>query len=93
MANNFHSRHGEVDLIMQDKDTLVFIEVKYRKNSQFGGAIAAVSPTKKQKLTKTAKFFLHQRGLNEYNTSCRFDVIAIEGDNHHPTINWLKNAF
>ncbi len=80
VAKNFHSRNGEIDLIMQDNGTVVFVEVKYRKNSQFGGAIAAVSSAKQQKLHKTAKFFLHQQGLNE-------------GNNDQPTITWLKNAF
>ncbi len=92
-TQNFHSRHGEIDLIMKDNDMIVFIEVKYRKNNLFGGAIAAVTAEKQQKLAKTAKFFLHQQGLNEYNTTCRFDVIAIEGDANHPDISWLKNAF
>ncbi len=93
LDKNFHSRHGEIDLIMKDADYLVFIEVKYRKNNQFGGAISAVSASKQQKLHKTAQFFLHQQGLNEYNTHCRFDVVAIEGDPHLPKIHWLKNAF
>ncbi|WP_241242150.1 YraN family protein [Thalassotalea sp. G2M2-11] len=90
---NFHSRFGEIDLIMQDDDCLVFIEVKFRQKSNFGGAINAVNHTKQQKLHQTAKFFLQQHGLNEYNTSCRFDVVAIEGTTNPPNITWLKNAF
>ncbi|MEW6990358.1 YraN family protein [Colwelliaceae bacterium 6441] len=93
LTKNFHSRHGEIDLIMQDGDVIVFIEVKYRKNNHYGGAISAVTPKKQQKIIKTATFFLHQQGLNEYNTACRFDVIAIEGDKDHPNTEWLKNAF
>jgi len=93
LANNFHCRLGEIDLIMQDGDVISFIEVKYRKNSHFGGAIYAVTASKQQKLTKTAKFFLQKQGLNEYNTTCRFDVVAIEGGKSSPEITWLKNAF
>jgi len=93
LTRNFHCRAGEIDLIMNDDGVICFIEVKYRKSNQFGGAISAVTSKKQQKLTKTAQFFLQQRGLNEYNTNCRFDVVAIEGGSHHPQITWLKNAF
>jgi len=90
---NFHCRKGEIDLIMKDGDTLVFIEVKYRKNNNFGGAISAVSQSKQQKIKHCVAFFLHKANLNEYNTPCRFDVIALEGDINQPQVTWLKNAF
>lgn len=90
---NYHCRQGEIDLIMKDDNSLIFIEVKFRKNNHFGGAISAVTHNKQQKIIKTATFYLQQHQLNEYNTACRFDVIAIEGDIKHPKINWLKNAF
>lgn len=92
LTQNFHSRNGELDLIMKEQDCFVFVEVKYRKNKHFGGAINAITPTKQQKILKTATFFLQQQGLNAYNTPCRFDVVAIDGDNP-PEITWLKNAF
>jgi len=88
-----HCRQGEIDLIMHHGDTLVFIEVKYRKNTNFGGAIAAVSASKQKKIKHCAVFFLHKAQLNEYNTPCRFDVIALEGDINNPKVTWLKNAF
>jgi putative endonuclease len=90
---NFHSRQGEIDLIMLEDDTYVFIEVKYRKNRLFGGAIAAIPASKQQKIKHCVTFYLHQAGLNEYNTSCRIDVIALQGDITQPQITWLKNAF
>ena len=93
VANNVHCRQGEIDLIMKDHDTFVFIEVKYRKNTSFGGAIAAIPYKKQQKIIKTATIYLQQQGLKEYNTPCRFDVVAIDGDLNHPEITWLKNAF
>jgi len=92
-SKNFHSRQGEIDLVMNDDGTIVFVEVKYRKSGHFGGAIATITDTKRKKLTKTAKVFLHQHGFNEYNTDCRFDVIAIEGESSSPNVTWLKNAF
>ena len=93
LDTKFHCRLGEIDLVMKDQSTIVFIEVKYRKNSLFGGAISAVSPKKQQKIIKTALFYLQHRGLKEYNTPCRFDVVAILGNFNYPDISWLKNAF
>jgi putative endonuclease len=92
IANNFHCRRGELDLIMRDGDTLVFVEVKYRKGSYFGGAIAAITPSKVTKIKQSIVFYLHQAGLNEYNTPCRIDIVTLQGDLHHPHVNWLKNA-
>ena len=93
LTQNFHCRYGEIDLIAKSENTIVFIEVKYRSKNQFGGAIAAVSAMKQQKIRATAQFFLQQQRLNEYNTDCRFDVIAIDGCISTPEITWLPNAF
>jgi len=90
---NFRSKFGEIDLIMLDKDTYVFVEVKYRKNNKYGGSLMAVSHSKQQKIRLCAKFYLQKQQLNEYNTPCRFDIVALEGDIETPQINWLKNAF
>ncbi len=90
---NVHSRLGEIDIIMKEDKTFVFVEVKYRSSANFGGAISAISPKKQQKIKKTAAFYLQQCGLNEYNTPCRFDVVALEGNINNPEIIWLKNAF
>ena len=93
IERNFHSRQGEVDLIMLDGNTYVFVEVKYRKSKGFGGAIAAISASKQKKVKHCITFYLHQRGLNEYNTPCRIDVVTLEGDIVQPQVTWLKNAF
>ena len=93
IERNFHSRQGEIDLIMLDGDTYVFVEVKYRKSKDFGGAIAAVSTSKQKKIKQCVTFYLHQNSLNEYNTPCRVDVVALEGDITQPDVTWLKNAF
>ncbi len=88
VCQNYYCRMGEVDLIMQDQDTLVFIEVRYRKNSDFGGALASITTAKQKKLIKTAKHYLAQL---EYEPYCRFDAIAIE--QHSNTLEWIQNAF
>ena len=92
-CRNFTCKMGEIDLIMADHEQIIFVEVKYRKCNNFGGALAAVNKQKQIKLQKTAHYYLQKQRLNVYNTSCRFDVVAIENDLHHPEITWLKNAF
>ena len=87
LQRNFLSRYGEIDLIMQDDDTVVFIEVRYRKNSHYGGAAASVTRTKQQRIIKTARYYQQYRAQQ----SMRFDVVAVEGT--PPRIEWIKNAF
>ena len=88
ITSNFSTKAGEVDLIMKDADTLVFIEVRYRKNTNFGGAAASVTPKKQQRIIKAALAF-QQRYSPQ--SAMRFDVVAIEGD--VTDINWIKSAF
>ena len=90
---NYHCRNGEIDLIMLDGDTYVFIEVKYRKNNKFGGALAAISPSKQKKVKHCVTYYLQHVGLNEYSTCCRVDVITLDGQISQPKLAWLKNAF
>ena len=88
VAQNFSGRFGELDLIMRDGDTLVFVEVRYRRSSQFGGAVASIDARKQRKLIATAQGYLQQ---HPHDGPCRFDVIAIgEGANG---VEWLQNAF
>jgi len=78
---------------MFEEETLVFVEVKYRKRKDFGGAISSISQSKQQKIRKCAIFYLQKSGFNEYNTPCRFDVVILQGDINNTEITWLKNAF
>jgi putative endonuclease len=82
---NFRCKTGEIDLIMRDRDALVFVEVRRRNNQRFGGAAASVTAVKQAKLLSAAQVFL-KRYANQ--PPCRFDVIAIEAGQ----IEWLKNA-
>ncbi|GAA5523940.1 UPF0102 protein RPA0323 [Microbulbifer aestuariivivens] len=90
IEQNFHTRCGEIDLIARDGETLVFVEVRFRKNRTFGGAAASVDRRKQQKLLAAANSFLQQRRLD---SPCRFDVIAIEGSDSGQSIDWIKGAF
>ncbi|MDN3653542.1 YraN family protein [Thalassotalea ponticola] len=93
LASNVSSRFGEIDLVMQDNDCIVFVEVKFRNNNDYGLAAEMVNSSKQQKIIKTAQIFLQKQRLNEYNTHCRFDVVSITGKESTPTICWHKNAF
>jgi putative endonuclease len=90
-ARNVSFSTGEIDLIMSDGPQLVFVEVRFRQNSEFGGAAASVDEKKQKKLIKTAQLYLQQQYGNR-PPSCRFDVIAIQGDKKHFNVNWIKNA-
>lgn len=86
ITTNFSAKTGEIDLIMQTKDTLIFVEVRYRKNSNFGGAAASITRQKQHRIIRTANLY-----LQKYPTSlsCRFDVIAITANQ----LEWIPNAF
>ncbi|MDO6562875.1 YraN family protein [Amphritea sp. 1_MG-2023] len=93
---NFHCRFGEIDLIMRDRDQLVFVEVRSRRHRQWGGASLSVDFRKQKKLIKTASYFLsQQKGSNL--PICRFDVIAFEANQDNGSGDscpvWYKDAF
>ncbi|WP_299178110.1 YraN family protein [uncultured Neptuniibacter sp.] len=92
IARNFSCRLGEIDLIMLDKNTLVFVEVRLRRNRNYGGAARSVTPSKQLKIIKTAQLFL-QKNPQYNNNSCRFDVIAYEYDAAPSEPLWYKDAF
>ena len=92
LQRNFSSRFGEIDLIMEDKETLVFVEVKYRNNSQHGSGADAVTFKKQKKISTTAAWYL---SINPGRAEqiCRFDVISIDPNKGNRGINWIRNAF
>lgn len=93
---NYHCRFGEIDLIMQDKEQLVFIEVRSRRHSHWGGAGLSVDLRKQKKLIKTASYFLSQQKSSNLPV-CRFDVIAFEANKDNGSGDscpiWYKDAF
>lgn len=92
VQRNFHSRRGEIDLIMRGRDTLVFIEVRYRSSARFGGAVASVTTGKQQKIIAAARYFLHYRPQYAH-LAARFDVLAIQAQGHDWQIDWIPAAF
>nr|WP_275973329.1 YraN family protein [Pseudomonas marianensis] len=92
VQRNWSCRSGELDLVMLDGDTVVFVEVRYRRHAAWGGALESVDRRKQQKLIKTAQLFL-QRETRWARHPCRFDVIAIEAGRSSAAPNWIRNAF
>lgn len=86
VAQNYRSRFGEIDLIMQDGATLVFVEVRLRRSANFGGAAASIDARKQQRIIRTAQQYL--AGL-AHIPPCRFDAVLMDDGG----VQWLKNAF
>ncbi len=80
---------GEIDLIMRDQDTLVFVEVRARSSSNWGGALGSINASKQKKISKTAEHYLQTYFRASAYPPCRFDVIAIKGEQ----LEWFKAAF
>ena len=93
LATNFRCRLGEIDLVMQDKRCLVFVEVRHRNAGSLVAASHTVDTRKQQKLIRTAALFLARKPA--YATlPVRFDVVAIDIDERgHKRINWIRDAF
>lgn len=87
VTRNYRCKAGELDLVMQHAGMLVFIEVRLRTHSAFGGALASVDPRKQRRLILAARHYLQRTG---WNGPCRFDVIGLDG---RATPQWIRNAF
>ena len=92
LDRNAQVRGGELDLVMRDGDTVVFVEVRYRDSGAYGGGAASVDTGKRRRLVRAAQLYLaHNPRLA--NAPCRFDVVAASGDPAQPKLDWLRDAF
>ena len=92
LKSNYTTTAGEIDLIMQDDQTVVFIEVKTRRDESFATAISAINYGKQKRISKTAKWFIQKNALQ--NRPCRFDaVIVIISEKNKQEITHYTNAF
>jgi len=92
LQRNFHCRLGEIDLIMMDQRTLVFTEVRFRKDSAHGSGAESVTFIKQKRITRAAQRFLQQHQHHPSQT-CRFDVVSIGNEEGRILLNWIRNAF
>ena len=88
VARNYRCRLGEIDLIAREGGTTIFIEVRQRKSSAFGGASGSITARKRTRLIRAARHYLSRM---DTLPACRFDALLIEGD--PPRIDWIRNAF
>jgi putative endonuclease len=92
IERNYRFGHGEIDIIAKDKDILVFVEVKTRKNLEFGPPELAVTKNKQRQIRKIAEMYLVENKITDMD--CRMDVVAILlKQNLPPEINHIENAF
>ncbi|GGD34690.1 UPF0102 protein [Pseudoxanthomonas indica] len=92
IARNVAMRLGELDLVMHDGQSLVFVEVRYRGNAGFGGGAESVDWSKQRRIVRAAELFLlRNRQWNE--SPCRFDIVEADGDPDAPRLNWIRDAF
>jgi putative endonuclease len=85
LARNFRVRGGEIDIVCRDGDTIVFVEVRLRSGTAFGGAAASITPAKQARLVMAARHWLVRHG----ERPCRFDCVLLQDGR----LEWLKDAF
>ena len=91
IGRNYRSRHGEIDLIMMQQETLVFIEVRARTRTEYMDPVETIDGSKLQKLLLTGRHYLQRHP--ETGSTCRFDVVTLTGGMPAPSIDWIRNAF
>ena len=92
LERNYRTPFGEIDLVMQHKETVIFVEVRFRRSEQFGSPAETIDPRKQARLRTSAEYYI-QHNLQASNRPCRFDVVAISGEVNDKNLLWLKNAF
>lgn len=94
VETNYRCPFGEIDLVMRDRDCLVFVEVKRRKHSRYGSPLEMVSLTKQQKLRRSAEHYITQKNLSHNHQPMRFDVVGIIANaDVEESVQWVQNAF
>lgn len=91
VQQNYNCKLGEIDLIMQDGITMVFIEVRYRNTAKYGSALESITSRKRGKLLKAANHYLITQGIQ--NRPCRFDVVAFDKTKKSTEMSWIVSAF
>ncbi|MDD5181473.1 MAG: YraN family protein [Gallionellaceae bacterium] len=89
LQQNYRCRFGEIDLILQDGDALVFAEVRLRSRNDFGGAAASINAAKQGRLVRTAQHYL---AALSHTPPCRFDAVLLQAADGND-IEWIKDAF
>lgn len=91
VTRNFTCSAGEIDLIMRDGQTFIFVEVRHRTSDRFGSAIESITAAKRRKLLRAAQAYLQSR-VKGAEPPCRFDVVGINGPLRVENVQWIKGA-
>ncbi|GLQ99849.1 YraN family protein [Dyella mobilis] len=92
LERNYTTRYGELDLVMRDGETIVFVEVRHRLRASHGSAAASITATKQKRLIQTAQLWLATHPQHAQR-ACRFDVVSYDGPADDAIANWLRGAF
>jgi putative endonuclease len=92
VTRNYRCKLGELDLVMEHDDVLVFVEVRLRNNARYGDGRESVTYQKQRKLTLAAGVFL-MRHPRFQNSRCRFDVVSVTKRNYRAHCEWIRDAF
>jgi len=92
LERNFRTPFGEIDLVMKHKETVIFIEVRFRRSENFGSPAETIDSRKQARLRASAEYYI-QNNQHAADRPCRFDVVAISGEVNDKNLLWLKNAF
>ena len=97
LGRNFRVKGGEIDLICRDGATIVFVEVRRRARTDYGGAAWSITPAKQRRLVLAARHWLVRHGQYD-KVACRFDCVLINGNNGSENdggeqLEWIRNAF
>lgn len=92
LARNYLTRRGELDLVMREGDTIVFVEVRYRRSAGHGNATASVTARKRERLILAARQWLATHPQHAQHP-CRFDVVSYDGPAETARQTWLRAAF
>lgn len=92
LERNFNCRGGEIDIVMRDRESLVFVEVRFRHSDSFGTGADTVGPVKQSKLIGAARYYL-ARNPQPSTRPCRFDVISVGIRQGRPCFQWIRHAF
>ncbi|MCB1906215.1 MAG: YraN family protein [Rhodocyclaceae bacterium] len=92
LARNVRCRGGEIDLVVEDRGTIAFVEVRFRSGGSHGGAAASITRTKQARIVRAARHWLATDGRDHAHRACRFDALVFEGG-RLGSPHWMRGAF
>ena len=92
LEKNYRTTRGEIDLIMRDNETIVFVEVRARSDNNYMQPLESIDDHKVEHIIYASRHYLQREKL-ENDAYCRFDIVILTGNDRQPKIEWIKNAF